>query len=157
MHFNLNRVLIYLGNLCLCYFQVSMAIRFHTSHFKCHNYFEILTFFYPCKCVFSSTFRDEQWSRRSQSKGSPHRAGGKGPQNPFSQTPSSSSSNQPPTKPQCQPQVPSPVYFPLQRFLPRPPIPHKLSPSPRGFEKTSASSSYVNLLLLPFQPHITSK
>lgn len=41
MHFNLNRVLIYLGILCLCYFQVSMAIRFHTSHFKCHNHREM--------------------------------------------------------------------------------------------------------------------
>lgn len=37
MHFNLNRVLIYLEILRLC----SMVIRFHTSHFKYHNHLEM--------------------------------------------------------------------------------------------------------------------
>lgn len=41
MHFNLNRVLIYLEILRLCSFQVSMVIRFHTSHFKYHNHLEM--------------------------------------------------------------------------------------------------------------------
>lgn len=104
-----------------------------------------------------SAFRVEQRSRRSQSKGNADRAGGEGAEDPLPQAPSGSSPLQPPTKPLCQPQIPTSLCFPLQWLLPRTPSSRKLPPSPRSSKKTAASSSAPHHLRPAFQPHVNGE